>query len=105
VAIVPAAYINQAEVGAAVRRAEHALAQRVVRIRYELGSDWTGDPAIFFRVVLTDAAADEPQLNKIANEVSLMLSREVRPEEHGLNAYFNFRSESEQSQLQEPAWG
>jgi len=102
--MVPAVFINQREVETAVLRAMDVLAQKVVRIRYELGSDWTGDPAIFFRIVLTDAAASEPRLNNIANHVSLVLTREVRPEEHGLNAYFNFRSESEQAQLNEPAW-
>lgn len=97
-------FINQGEVDAAVRRAEDALAQSVVRIRYGLDSDWTGDPSIFFRIVLTDEAAKIPKLNEVANAVSFILMREVRPEEQGLHSYFNFRSESEQSQLKEPAW-
>jgi hypothetical protein len=104
VPIVPKVLINQSELNAAVRRAEESLAQSVVRIRYDLDSDWTGEPSIFFRIVLTDEAAKRPELNDIANAVSLILVREVRPEEHGLNSYFNFRSESEQTQLNEPTW-
>jgi hypothetical protein len=29
----------------------------VVRIRYSVGHDWSGDPAIFFRVLLSDTAS------------------------------------------------
>lgn len=103
-AIVPKVFIDQKEVDAAVQRAANALAQTVVRIRYDLGSDWTADPSIFFRIVLTDEAAKEPKLNDIANAIAVILIREVKPEEHGLHSYFNFRSAAEQAQLKDPAW-
>ena len=44
------------------------------------------------------------KLNAIANAIALILRREVKPEEHGLHSYFNFRSAAEQAQLKEPAW-
>lgn len=103
-AIVPKVFINQSEVDTAVQRAAKALTQSVVRIRYDLGTDWTGDPSIFFRIVLKDEAARKAKLNEIANEISLMLMREVKPDEHGLHSYFNFRSAEEQDKLKEPAW-
>jgi len=102
VPIVPV--INENEVDAAVQRAAHALAHTVVRIRYEFRTDWTGEPSIFFRIVLTDEAAKRPRLNDIANSIALVLKREVKPEEHGLHTYFNFRSAAEQAELNEPAW-
>ena len=104
VPIVPKVFISHNEVDAAVQRATNALAHTVVRIRYDLGSDWTGDPSIFFRIVLTDEAAKEPKLNDVANAITVILLREVKPEEHGLRSYFNFRSAAEQAKLKEPAW-
>lgn len=101
---IPKVFINQGEVSAAVRRAEESLAKAVVRIRYDLDSDWTGDPSIFFRIVLRDEAANRSGLNDVTNTVSRVLVAEVRPDDHGLHSYFNFRTESEESQLKEPAW-
>ena len=102
--IVPKVFVNQSEVDAAVERAAAALADIVVRIRYDFGSDWTGDPSIFFRVTLTDEVVNEPKLGKIANAIELAVIREVKPQEYGWNWYFNFRSASEQAELKDPAW-
>jgi hypothetical protein len=75
-----------------------------VRIRYDFGADWTGDSSIFFRIVLTDAAAKQPGLGDLAQNISLTLEREVKPEQQGLKAYVNFRSLSEQTALNDPEW-
>jgi hypothetical protein len=104
VPFVPRGFVNQQEIAAGVQRATHALSQTVVRIRYDFGQDWTGDPSIFFRVVLTDEAAKKPRLNDIANAIALILMREVKAEEQGLHSYFNFRSAAEQAKMKEPAW-
>jgi len=104
VTFVPKGFVNQHEIAAGVQRAAAALADTVVRIRYDFGPDWTGDPSIFFRIVLTDDAAKKPKLHEIANFISQILTREVKAEEQGLHAYFNFRSASEQAQRKEPAW-
>jgi hypothetical protein len=52
--IVPAAVVHQSEIEKGVRAAEAALKPDVVRIRYDIGEDWSGQWAIFFRVVLSD---------------------------------------------------
>ncbi len=96
--------VSEQEIESGVRRAEQALAPKVVRIRYNLGSDWTGDPSVFFRIVLSDEVAKKTKLNQIAQTVTLALMREVKAEELGLHSYFNFRSRSEQERLNEPAW-
>jgi hypothetical protein len=96
--------VNQQEIAQAVQRAANALAPTVVRIRYDFGPDWTGDPSIFFRIILTDEAARKAKLSETAQTITLALLREVNAEEQGLHAYFNFRSLSEISKLNEPAW-
>lgn len=101
---VPSGFVHQNQIEKAVQRAQKALAPNVIRIRYSLGNDWTGDPSIFFRVVLSDTASRPSNLQKVAQRVTLRLINEVRSDEFGLHAYFNFRSESEQAQIKEPAW-
>ncbi len=40
-----------------VDRIAHDLAPDVVRIRLNIAQDWSGDPAIYFRVILSDEAS------------------------------------------------
>ena len=101
---VPNGFVDQQGVDEAVQRAAQALAPTVVRIRYNFGADWTGDPSIFFRVIIADEAARRPKLSDVAQVVALKLMNEVKTDEQGIHAYFNFRSQSEQAQLNEPAW-
>jgi hypothetical protein len=104
VPIVPSGFIHQAKVEEAVRRAETALRPDVVLIRYSMGSDWTGDPSIFFRILITDEASKPVRLQQVAQRIADRLINEVRSDEFGIHAYFNFRSKSEQDKLKEPAW-
>ena len=54
---LPSAVTKQSEIQAAINEVERNLAPDVVRIRYDIGEDWSGQWAIFFRIVLTDEAA------------------------------------------------
>ena len=54
---VPSAVTKQAEIDTAIQRVRQSIGPDVVRIRYEIGEDWSGQWAIFFRIVLTDEAA------------------------------------------------
>jgi len=99
----PVAYSRQDEIRAAIEHAEQALRPDVVRIRYEIGLDWAGDWSTFFRVVLTDDAAKH-RLLEAAKKVERELSRQLDYRVLGVYEYHNFRSESEQAELQEPAW-
>jgi hypothetical protein len=101
---VPRGFVNQGQIDAGVERAMQALRPDVVRIRYSLGGDWKGDPSVFFRVVLSDEASREAQLSEVTERVARTMLNEVKVEESGLQWYFNFRSLSEQEELQEPAW-
>jgi hypothetical protein len=99
----PPAVTKQAEIDAAIHHVEKTLGADVVRIRYEIGEDWSGQWAIFFRVVLTDDAARH-HLRDVATKVIWGLANHLDFPGMGVFPYHNFRSVSEQAALQEPAW-
>ena len=80
------------------------LAPDVVRIRFNLGLDWSEDPAIYFRVVLSDAAAESDRLIGVTEMVEKRLFDEFGLWASDLLPYVRFRSQSEQAQLKEAKW-
>jgi hypothetical protein len=104
VALVTSGLVNQRRIAAGVERAAKALSADVVRIRYDIGSDWTDNPAVFFKIILTDKASRPANLRDVIQRVSLKIGNEARIDETGLHAYFSFRSQSEQAKLKESEW-
>jgi hypothetical protein len=100
---LPSAVSKRAEIEAAIERVRQDIGSDVLRIRYEIDRDWSGEWAIFFRVVLTDDAARH-RLRAIGTQVVRGLARELDFPGMGVYPYHNYRSESEQATLQEPAW-
>jgi hypothetical protein len=100
---LPSAVTKQHEIEAAIGCVEQTLTPEVVRIRYEIGEDWSGQWAIFFRIVLTDDAATR-RLRDVATKVEWGLAQQLDFPGMGVFPYHNFRSLSEQAMLQEPAW-
>jgi hypothetical protein len=100
---LPPAMTRQAEIDAAIQRVQQSVGPDVVRIRYEIAEDWSNQWAVFFRIVLKDDAARR-RLRDVATKVVWGLARELDFPSMGVSAYHNFRSESEQAMLQEPAW-
>ena len=98
---VPTVFVNQAQLAqlsTAVIQAVQTLGPEVVRLRHTIGEDTSGDPAIFFRIVLADWAVDEETLADVAGKISTTLINELRPYENwGVFPYFSFRSNSEPS--------
>lgn len=43
-------------------------------------------------------------LRKLAQHLAITLMNEAKADENGLHAYFDFRSVSEQKNLQDPDW-
>ena len=87
-----------------VDRIVQDLAPDVVHIRMRVGHDWSEDPAIYFRVILSDEASRRDRLLEIIQRVRGKVRNEL-----GLDAlehfpYFRFRSQSEQAKLRDPAW-
>jgi len=65
-----------------------------------LGNDWSGEPAVFFMIILADAASRRDQLLKVTNRVSTLIVQQVQPlEQWGVLPYFDFRSQSEQARI------
>jgi len=102
--LLPTALTKQQEIAAAVDAVATELQPHVRHIWWEIGNDWTGDSAIFFRIVLSDAASRGSRLPRTTDEVRNRLRERVRPQEIGLIAYYSFRSQSEQAKLKEEAW-
>ena len=46
---IPTRYIDTTEVEKAVDAFIKTLGPEVVRVRYNIGEDWEGDPALYFR--------------------------------------------------------
>jgi hypothetical protein len=99
------AFLQRGQLDAAIREIEPALGPDVVRLRYSLGEDWTGDPAIFFRVLLSDRASRRDQLLQATNRIKSRIEDHLDPfARWGVLPYYSFRSQSEQDALKEEAW-
>jgi hypothetical protein len=103
--IVPKGVTNQAALAAAIAQVEQMLAPDVVRIRYTIGPDWSGEEAIHFRILLSDAASRPRRLREVTRRVSIVISQQIDPlNSWDLVPYLRFRSQSEQAALKEAAW-
>jgi hypothetical protein len=87
-----------------VDRIARDLAPDVVRIRIDVKPDWNENSAIYFRVTMSDEASRKDRLWDATELVRAKLFDELRLEELDHQPYFNFRSNSEQAELQDPAW-
>jgi|SRR5580692_10817926 hypothetical protein len=104
VPIVPRGLVDQSKIRAGVQRAERALAPDVIRVMYSFAEDVQGDISLFFRIVISDSAAAPNRLRETTQRIIAKVLREIKAEELGLQAYFNFRSKTEQATLREPFW-
>jgi hypothetical protein len=103
--MVPTGFVHQGQLAVEITKAKQNLGRDVVHVSYNLGSDATGEPSIFFRITLTDAASREDRLAEVTSRVAMILFDEIRPFENwGLNPYFNFRSQTEQQKCNDPEW-
>ena len=103
--IIPRAFAQQDEFAAALEKVEQQLHPQVVYIRHSFGNDWTGEPAVFFRILLSDDASKREQLLNVTNQVRDAIVWQVEPlEQWGVLPYFNYRSQSEQAAMKEEAW-
>jgi hypothetical protein len=83
----------------------HLAIPGVVQWRYTFESDWSGDPAIFFWVTLTDEASKPQNLRQAKAAFIVTINKHADlPGEWGLIPYFNFRSRSEQAKLKDEVY-
>ncbi len=103
--IFPPGLVYQRQLDAEIKNAIAKLGPEAVHVSYSLKEDSTGEPSLFFRVVLTDEAAQEVNLLHATEGISRAIFNEVRPIENwGLFPYFNYRSHSEWKRLKDPEW-
>ena len=102
---VATGYVNQAQLGDIIAQAAKHLGPEVVHVAYSLGPDSTGEPSLFFRILLDDAYIREDTIADLTRRIATTLFDCIRPVENwGLRPYFNFRSKSEQERSQDPEW-
>lgn len=83
----------------------HVRIPGVVKWRYTFENDWSGDPAIFFWVILTNKASEPQNLRQAKAAFIATINNHVDlPGEWGLIPYFNFRSLSEQVKLKDEVY-
>lgn len=101
--IIPRAVAHQAQFLGAI--AQVALPPQVLNLTPRLGTDWDGESAVFFQVILADNAVPRPQLLEFTKQISQAIIRQIRPlEEWGVLPYFNFLTQTEQARMKEPTW-
>lgn len=101
---VPNGFFKQAELAEAVAQAAKALDAREVRdVRFTLGSDTSGEPSIFFGILLTPYAIHRSRLPVITGRVTTTLFDRLQPYNHwGLQSYFNFTAD--RAHFGKPGW-
>ena len=81
------------------------LGPEAVHVAYRVREDSTGDPSIFFRIVLADESTGRDTLIDVTGRIVTVLIDELQPIDNwGLHPYFNFRSYSEQQKRYDPEW-
>lgn len=100
---IPRALAHQAEFFAAV--AQVGFPPYVVSVTPTLGTDWNGESAVFFQVILDDNAVPRPKLLAFTKQISQAIIQQIRPlEEWGVLPYFNFLTQGEHAKMKEPTW-
>jgi hypothetical protein len=103
--MVPTGFIHQGHLDTIIKDTIGALGPEVVHVAYSIGPDSTGEPSIFFRILLADSYIREDTIADLTGRIATAFFNAVRPiEDWGLRPYFNFRSKSEQDGRRDPDW-
>ncbi len=98
------AFVKRAQFEAAVAKVARRLGPDIISVTPTLDNDWQGEPAVFFLVILSDAASKRDRLLNVTQRVSDAIVRQVQPlEKWGVLPYFNYTNESEQSKINQHA--
>ena len=99
------AFVNRRQLEAEIQQAISKLGPEADQVFYRFEDDYTGEPSIFFRIVLSDEAIQEDRRFKVTNRIVTQLLEEIEPADNwGLHAYFNFRTRAEQANRFDPKW-
>ena len=98
---LPRAFVQEREFRAAVDRVAQSLAPDVTRIITTLEFDWNDEPVASFMVIVSDDARRD-RFHDVARHVEASIEEQVDPHlEWGVWPFFNFRSQSEQTELEQ----
>ena len=101
---VPTELRKDTQINAAIQTVLREMSPWVRHIRYRIEKDWSDDWTVFFRVVLSDEAADRKHLRDVTSRVRSRLTDELDLPNLGMFTVTSFRSESEQAELNDPDW-
>lgn len=76
----------------------------VVRVRFQIEEDWTGESVLYFRVTLKDSAVRGARLGIVANAVREEIRAALRESNVEGTPSVRFRGESEQVGIQDAKW-
>ena len=100
----PPGYYRESEIKAAVEEVERLTSPRVKWIHYKFDRDWSGDWAIYFKVLLSDELSATGKIQETMNEVRREMYERLDFSALGLFSYFSLRTESDQKRLLDAAW-
>ena len=100
---LPSGLVHDSQINAAITDVCRQLAPDVKRIRYDRRPDWSGDDAVYFRILISDDAANT-RLRETMKKAISMLESSLDLWQLGFFVYYNVRSESEQDVLREKSW-
>ena len=101
---LPTGLVHQAQLSEAVTQAKNTLDPKEVRdVRFTVGRDEDGEPAIFFEILLTLPASQPSRIGEVTGRVATTLFDQLQPYNNwGLQPYFNFTSDP--VNFKNPAW-
>ena len=92
-----------AKINAVITDICRQLAPDVKRIFFNYGTDWSGDEAVYFRILISDDAANT-RLRETMYKTVRLLESSLNLEALGFFVYYDVRSVSEQNALREKSW-
>ena len=92
----PTHLVDAAQIAQEIELSSIKLVPGVVRVKHTVTENFDGDPAIYFRILLTAEASREDNISRVTSRVMTLVFDE--------NPYFKYRSESEQAALGDVAW-
>jgi phosphoglycolate phosphatase-like HAD superfamily hydrolase len=76
----------------------------IVRARFQFEEDWTGQPALYIRITLRDAATRPSRLAAVTSAIREELRSALRNSEIEGTPSVRFRSQSETLDMPDPKW-
>jgi hypothetical protein len=101
---VPTEVRKDPQINAAIGKVMAEESSCVRYIRYSFDQDWTGEWAVFFRVVLSDEVASRTRRLETGNRVISRIMDELDLPNLGMMPHFDFRTESEQAEMNDRDW-